>query len=89
MKFYIKKQTIKQFLSFLLFGIISSVRQNNLEPTLSATSANPGFTLTQEIKAPYLKEFRVNNKLIKSGSNENEVVTFSAVINSGDTIDEK
>ena len=40
MSLNIKKQTIELFLSFLLFGIISSIRQNNLEPTLSATSVN-------------------------------------------------
>ena len=84
----IQKQTIKFFLSFLLFGIISNIRQNNKSPSLSATSANT-VELIQKIKAPYLKEFRVNNKLIKSGSTVNQLVTFGAVINSGDIIDVK
>ena len=88
MKLNTKKQTLVIFLLFLLFNIISNIRQNNLEPTLSAVSSNIS-QLTQQIKAPYLKEFRVNKKLIKSCSTENQLVSFDTVINSGDTIDIK
>ena len=85
MKLNIQKKINQIYFLSLLFVITLNIRQNNLEPTLSADYP----PLNQTIKAPFLEEFRVNDQLIKSGSNENQQIFLKTVIKSGDTIDIK